>query len=68
MYMSWLFGFGIMFIVLYVPVVNTTVFKHSGIGWEWVMVLISIVIYIILAEFYKFIKRRFFARQHLVEE
>lgn len=61
MYISWLFGFGIMFIVLYVPVLNTTVFKHLGITWEWAMVAVSVVIYIILAELYKLVKRRFFS-------
>ena len=61
MYVSWAFGFGIMFIVLYVPVINTEVFKHLGITWEWAMVAVSIVIYIILAEAYKYIKRNFFA-------
>ncbi|GAA5801391.1 hypothetical protein HPULCUR_006837 [Helicostylum pulchrum] len=64
MYYSWLFGFGIMFIVLYVPVVNTTVFKHSGIGWEWGMVAASVIVYIILAETWKFMKRRYFPVHH----
>ncbi|EPB86926.1 hypothetical protein HMPREF1544_06249 [Mucor circinelloides 1006PhL] len=61
MYWSWLFGFGIMFIVLYVPVVNTEVFKHLPITWEWGMVAASVIVYIILAELYKLIKRKFFA-------
>ncbi|CEP18689.1 hypothetical protein [Parasitella parasitica] len=61
MYASWVFGFGIMFIVLYVPVVNTEVFKHLPITWEWGMVAASVIVYIVLAEFYKLIKRKFFA-------
>ncbi|KAI9486735.1 MAG: potassium/sodium efflux P-type ATPase [Benjaminiella poitrasii] len=60
MYASWIFGFGIMFIVLYVPVINTEVFKHSPITWEWGMVAASVVVYIFLAEGYKLIKRKFF--------
>ncbi|KAI7898759.1 potassium/sodium efflux P-type ATPase [Cokeromyces recurvatus] len=60
MYASWVFGFSIMFIVLYVPVINTEVFKHLPITWEWGMVAASVVVYIILAESYKFIKRKFF--------
>ncbi|KAG2203027.1 hypothetical protein INT47_013243 [Mucor saturninus] len=66
MYYSWLFGFGIMFIVLYVPVINTEVFKHLGITWEWGMVAASVVVYILLAEAWKFVKRRFFPVQHLI--
>ncbi|KAI8647385.1 potassium/sodium efflux P-type ATPase [Parasitella parasitica] len=61
MYYSWVFGFGIMFIVLYVPVVNTEVFKHLPITWEWGMVAASVIVYIILAESYKLFKRKFFA-------
>ncbi|KAI8084183.1 uncharacterized protein B0P05DRAFT_466593 [Gilbertella persicaria] len=61
MYASWVFGFGIMFIVLYVPVINTEVFKHLGISWEWGMAAASTIVYIILVELYKWIKRKIFS-------
>ncbi|CAO3590449.1 unnamed protein product [Absidia cylindrospora] len=51
------FGFAIMFVTLYVPVLNTQVFRHSGITWEWGMVAASTVVYIILAEGWKYLRR-----------
>ncbi|KAI8073265.1 hypothetical protein BC940DRAFT_268008 [Gongronella butleri] len=56
------FGFGLvlLIIVLYVPVVNHDVFKHEGITWEWGMTAVSVVIYIIFAELWKALKRKFY--------
>ncbi|KAI8370709.1 potassium/sodium efflux P-type ATPase [Radiomyces spectabilis] len=53
------FGFALMFIVLYVPVLNTEVFKHHPITWEWGMVAASVIAYIFLAESWKAMKRKF---------
>ena len=47
----------LMFIALYVPVLNTVVFKHKGIGWEWGMVAASCLVYMAITEIYKFFKR-----------
>ncbi|ORZ02276.1 potassium/sodium efflux P-type ATPase [Syncephalastrum racemosum] len=44
-------------IVLYVPVLNTEVFKHEGITWEWGMVVASSLVYIVISEIYKWTKR-----------
>lgn len=44
-------------IVLYVPVLNTQVFKHEGITWEWGMVIASSLVYIAISEIYKWTKR-----------
>ncbi|KAG9228796.1 putative calcium-transporting ATPase 3 [Amylocarpus encephaloides] len=52
-------GFVITFPVIYIPVINTVVFKHQGIGWEWGVVFGSLVCYIALVEAWKSIKRRF---------
>jgi hypothetical protein len=41
-------------------VINTEVFKHLPITWEWGMVAASVVVYIALAELYKLVKRKFF--------
>jgi hypothetical protein len=38
--------------------VNTEVFKHKPLTWEWALVIISVIIYIILSELYRWIKRR----------
>ncbi|KAF7729875.1 hypothetical protein EC973_003609 [Apophysomyces ossiformis] len=58
-------GFVLMFIVIYVPVLNTEIFKHAPITWEWAIVAVSVVVYIILVELYKAIKRKFFPRRGL---
>jgi P-type Na+/K+ transporter len=47
---------------VYIPKLNETVFKMMDIGWEWSLCGASIVFYIIGAESYKAIKRRFFRR------
>jgi magnesium-transporting ATPase (P-type) len=54
---STLFGFAIMFVTLYVPVLNTHVFRHAPIDWEWGMVAASTLVYIILAESWKWLRR-----------
>jgi Na+-exporting ATPase len=60
MYASWFFGFAIMIIVLYAPVINTEVFKHLPITWEWGMVAASVVVYILFVESWKLFKRKCF--------
>ncbi|KAI9470000.1 MAG: potassium/sodium efflux P-type ATPase [Benjaminiella poitrasii] len=60
LYYSTLFGLVLLVIVLYVPGLNTKVFKHRPISWEWGMTVASIFLYILVAESYKWVKRRFF--------
>jgi magnesium-transporting ATPase (P-type) len=52
-------GFVATFPVIYIPYLNTTVFKHSGLGWEWGVVAGCVVLYVGLVESWKAIKRRF---------
>lgn len=52
-------GFLTTFPVVYIPYVNTTVFKHSGISWEWGVVVGCVVVYVGLIEAWKAVKRRF---------
>ncbi|KAI8987285.1 potassium/sodium efflux P-type ATPase [Mycotypha africana] len=61
-YLFWstLFGFILLIITLYVPVLNTEVFRHRPISWEWGMTVASVLLYIAIAESYKWVKRRFF--------
>lgn len=56
-------GFVITFPVIYIPVVNRTVFKHKAITWEWGVVVGCLVAYLALVESWKACKRRwgFFA-------
>ncbi|KAJ2645103.1 hypothetical protein GGF44_000168 [Coemansia sp. RSA 1694] len=44
---------------MYVPGLNTKVLKMKGISWEWGVVLITLLVFIIISEIYKFGKRRF---------
>jgi len=52
-------GFVITFPVIYVPVVNLTVFKHKAISWEWGIVFGSLAVYVASIEAWKACKRHF---------
>lgn len=56
-------GFITVFPVLYIPVINTVVFKHRGISWEWGIVLVETVLFFVGVEAYKWGKRVFFRRR-----
>ena len=43
---------------LYIPTLNTAVFKHKPIDLEWVVVISALLAYVLLGELYKFIKRK----------
>ncbi|KAJ2833839.1 hypothetical protein GGI24_000676 [Coemansia furcata] len=43
---------------MYIPGLNTSVLKMKGISWEWGVVLITLLVFLILSELYKFGKRR----------
>ncbi|KAI0469163.1 hypothetical protein F4859DRAFT_516514 [Xylaria cf. heliscus] len=53
-------GFFVTFPVIYIPVVNRVVFKHTAIGWEWGVVAAAVIAYIVLVEAWKAGKRRLF--------
>ncbi|KAI0116701.1 potassium/sodium eff [Daldinia grandis] len=52
-------GFIITFPVIYLPVIDKKVFKHQGIGIEWAIVATCVVMYVVLVEGWKAVKRRF---------
>ncbi|KAK2604344.1 hypothetical protein N8I77_007283 [Diaporthe amygdali] len=56
-------GFVTLFPLLYIPVINTVVFKHKGITWEWGIVFIAAGLFFCGVETWKFGKRVFFRRQ-----
>jgi Na+-exporting ATPase len=56
-------GFLTTFPVLYIPVINHDVFKHTGISWEWGLVLIETVVFFAGIEAWKWGKRIYFRRQ-----
>jgi len=53
-----------VFPAVYIPYVNTKVFKHTGITWEWALSFGAIFIFVIGIEAWKAVKRQF----HLFEE
>ena len=52
-------GFLATFPIVYIPHLNTEVFKHRGLTWEWGVVAGGVVLYVALIEAWKAIKRRF---------
>jgi len=47
-----------LFPTIYIPKVNTLVFRMSAITWEWGLCAASILLYVLGAEGYKAVKRR----------
>ncbi|KAJ5166308.1 uncharacterized protein N7482_005089 [Penicillium canariense] len=56
-------GFVLAFPILYIPVINHSVFKHSAISWEWGIVFVETVLFFAGIEFWKWCKRAYFRRQ-----
>jgi Na+-exporting ATPase len=62
LFFSIIFGFVTIFPVLYIPVINDTVFRHKGISWEWGIVFVATFLFFLGIEGWKFGKRVFFRR------
>ncbi|KIX03336.1 potassium/sodium efflux P-type ATPase, fungal-type [Rhinocladiella mackenziei CBS 650.93] len=60
LFWSVMFGFVSIFVILYVPVINHDVFKHTGISWEWGIVIIEALLFFAGIECWKWGKRFFF--------
>ncbi|KAK2616947.1 P-type ATPase [Conoideocrella luteorostrata] len=56
-------GFITMFPIIYIPGLNTVVFKHAGISWEWGIVFIEAFLFFLGIESWKWAKRVFFRRR-----
>lgn len=48
-----------VFPVVYIPVVNTSVFKHNRISWEWAIVVAALLVFVAGVELWKLTKRTF---------
>lgn len=48
-----------VFPAVYIPGLNTEVFKHKGIGWEWALSAGAVIVFLIGVEVWKACKRRF---------
>ena len=55
-------GFVTIFPTLYIPVINHVVFKHTGISWEWGVVLVEALLFFGGVESWKWVKRIYFRR------
>jgi len=47
-----------VFPALYIPGLNTKVFKHMGFGWEWVLVIVPVIFFVTGVEMWKLSKRQ----------
>ena len=63
LFWSILAGFLTIIPTLYIPVINHVVFKHTGITWEWAIVIIESVLFVGGIEAWKWAKRVYFRRQ-----
>ncbi|GAA6033364.1 hypothetical protein JCM8097_006713 [Rhodosporidiobolus ruineniae] len=63
LFWSVILGFVSVFPVIFIPKLNTVVFKHSGVSWEIALPFISTLIFLILAELWKWGKRVYFRRR-----
>jgi len=48
-----------VFPAVYIPGLNTAVFKHSGIGWEWALSFGAVLVFVVGVEGWKGLKRAF---------
>ena len=51
-----------MFPVVYIPVINTKVFLHAPIGYEWGVAVAFTVLYFLGSEGWKWMKRIYFRK------
>lgn len=56
-------GFVTMFPLIYISKLNTVVFKHSGISWEWGIVFVEAVLFFLGIEAWKWAKRIYYRHQ-----
>lgn len=55
-------GFVLTVATLYIPVIDTVVFMHIGISWEWVVVIVANMVFLTAAESWKWAKRVYFRK------
>lgn len=54
--------FFLVFATLYIPVLDTVVFMHVGITWEWAVVFVAVFVFMAGAEAWKWSKRVYYRR------
>lgn len=51
-----------------IPKLNTAVFKHAPVTWEIAVPFVSITVFVMLVELWKWAKRVYIRRSHVEEE
>lgn len=68
LFWSIVLGFVCVFPIIYIPVINKKVFKHSPISWEWALAFAGLLVFLIGTELYKWAKRVYFRRHTFVTQ
>ncbi|KAL2870176.1 cation-translocating P-type ATPase [Aspergillus lucknowensis] len=55
-------GWITIFPILYIPVLNHVVFKHTGISWEWGIVFVEAILFFLGVEAWKYAKRVYYRK------
>ncbi|KAF9887091.1 hypothetical protein FE257_010585 [Aspergillus nanangensis] len=63
LFWSIMVGFLTTFPIIYIPVLNHEVFKHTGISWEWGIVFVEAVLFFAGVEAWKLFKRVYYRRK-----
>lgn len=59
LFWSVVLGSVVVFPCIYIPGLNTSVFKHKAISWEWALPVCGLIIYVFGMELWKLAKRTF---------
>lgn len=62
LFWSVVIGFVLTVATLYIPKLDTVVFMHIGISWEWAVVIVANLFFFTMAETYKWAKRAYFRK------
>ncbi|PWN40311.1 putative ENA2-plasma membrane P-type ATPase [Ceraceosorus guamensis] len=62
LFFSVVFAFFTIFPILYIPGLNTLIFLHQGLSWEWAIVIVATILLVFGLEAWKMGKRWWFKR------
>lgn len=63
LFWSVVLGFFTCIPLIYIPVINRTVFKHGPISWEWGVCVAGLIVFVFGVEAWKWVKRIWFRRR-----
>jgi potassium/sodium efflux P-type ATPase len=65
LFYSVVFALVTVFPILYIPGLNRYIFLHQGISWEWAIVIVCVVLFVMGIEAWKWGKRVYFRRHEV---